>query len=128
MLGGMAYRPNTLALLPIALSFFAYTVASAQTETTEQAVASAERTLACVRAPHDDIVQWIRLLQEAKATLTSRSASEAARRDARESIGVLGQRLRESAAALAACGEAPRAATAQRPSTDPPEPPALEPI
>lgn len=102
----MTHRSLSLAALACSLSLVSWE-ASAQ-DANAQSAAEVERTLACVRAPHDDIVQWIRLLNEAKATLTSRSASEAARRDARESIVVLGQRLRESAAALGACGEAPR--------------------
>lgn len=122
MLGAMAYR--TLTALPLSVVLFAY-AASAQPP--DPALAAADRTLACVRGPHDDIVQWIRLLSEAKATLQSRTASEAARRDARESITVLAQRLRESAAALGACGEAPRATAEQRPEQERAAP-ALEPI
>lgn len=117
-----------------ALLLLASTEAEAQATSPAQAVAEAERTLACVRGPHADIAQWMRLLGEAKATLESRTASDAARRDARESIVVLEGRIRESAAALAACAAPPRssggsAAPQTRAEPEPREPgPRLEAI
>lgn len=122
MFSGMSHRTTGFAALAVCLGA---ALAHAQPAlSTEQAIADADRTLACVREPHADIAQWVRLLGEAKATLASRTASEAARRDARESVIVLEGRLRESAAALGACAERAPARAVAAPTT--PSAPVME--